>query len=106
MHGEGDLEKNDIIIEFVFDKNGNSLSVRTAQKFDLLVKCPVFFRRKAGMFYDLGCGTGKPVFAAAAVYPWKRCIGMEILNDLHGICERALQVSLDDFSSVYCTILD
>lgn len=45
-----------------------------------------------GVFYDLGCGTGKPVFAAAAMHPWHRCIGMEILGDLHGICLKALEV--------------
>lgn len=39
-----------------------------------------------------GCGTGKPVFAAAAMHPWSRCIGMEILGDLHGICLKALKV--------------
>ncbi|CAM9133824.1 unnamed protein product [Scytosiphon promiscuus] len=46
---------------------------------------------KDGVFYDLGCGTGKPVFAAAAMHPWSRCIGMEILGDLHGICLKALK---------------
>ncbi|CAN0299581.1 unnamed protein product, partial [Ectocarpus sp. 12 AP-2014] len=46
---------------------------------------------KDGVFYDLGCGTGKPVFAAAAMHPWHRCIGMEILGDLHGICLKALE---------------
>lgn len=47
---------------------------------------------KDGVFYDLGCGTGKPVFVAAAMHPWQRCIGMEILGDLHGICLKVLQV--------------
>ncbi|CAM9319289.1 unnamed protein product, partial [Hapterophycus canaliculatus] len=46
---------------------------------------------KDGVFYDLGCGTGKPVFAAAAMHSWSRCIGMEILSDLHGICLKALK---------------
>lgn len=48
---------------------------------------------KDGVFYDLGCGTGKPVFAAAAVHPWQRCVGLEILGDLHSICLKALEVS-------------
>lgn len=61
------------------------------------------FQHKEGVFYDLGCGTGKPVFAAAAVHPWKRCIGMEILSDLHGICQNAFQVcAAGCFSSGCC----
>lgn len=32
---------------------------------------------------DLGSGAGKPVFAAAALYPFKRVVGVEILESLH-----------------------
>ena len=30
-----------------------------------------------GVFYDLGCGTGRPVFAAALLCDFSRIIGME-----------------------------
>lgn len=63
--------------------------------YSYLVAAPLFSAvpsRIDGVFYDLGCGTGKPVFAAAAVHPWQRCVGMEILGDLHGICLKVLQV--------------
>ncbi|CAM9957987.1 unnamed protein product, partial [Laminaria digitata] len=47
--------------------------------------------REGGVFIDLGCGTGKPVFAAAAAHQWDRCVGVEILGDLHSICQKALE---------------
>ena len=51
-----------------------------------------------GVFYDLGCGTGKPVFAAAAASApgglFRRCVGLEILSGLHEICRKALEVRL------------
>lgn len=38
-----------------------------------------------GVFYDIGAGTGKPVFAAALLGDFSQCIGIEILTGLHGI---------------------
>ena len=40
---------------------------------------------------DLGSGAGKPVFAAAALYPFKRVIGIEILESLHGAALEVLE---------------
>lgn len=34
-------------------------------------------------FCDLGSGAGRLVLAAAARYPWARCVGIEALPDLH-----------------------
>jgi SAM-dependent methyltransferase len=34
------------------------------------------------IFYDLGCGTGKVVVAAALLAPWKEVFGIEILEDI------------------------
>lgn len=39
-----------------------------------------------GVFVDVGCGCGKPVFAAALCHPWERCVGVEILQSLHALC--------------------
>lgn len=36
-----------------------------------------------GVFYDLGSGTGKALFAARLVCDFSRCIGIEILQALH-----------------------
>jgi len=36
-----------------------------------------------GVFYDLGSGTGKAVFAARLTQDFQRCVGIEILNGLH-----------------------
>jgi SAM-dependent methyltransferase len=39
--------------------------------------------REGATFLDVGSGTGKPVFAAALLHPWARCVGVEILPGLH-----------------------
>ena len=41
------------------------------------------FQESGGIFYDLGSGTGKAVFAAAMLYQWQRCTGIEMLDMLH-----------------------
>lgn len=41
--------------------------------------------QKGGVFYDLGSGSGKAVFAAALYHPFKKCVGYEILENLHNI---------------------
>ena len=43
---------------------------------------------EGGVFYDLGSGTGKPVFAAALLQKWDRCVGIELLGELHTIAMR------------------
>jgi hypothetical protein len=45
-----------------------------------------------GAFYDLGCGTGKPVFAAALLGggAWSACRGVEILEGLVCVAEDEL----------------
>jgi len=35
------------------------------------------------VFLDVGSGIGKPVFAAALLRPWARCVGVELLEGLH-----------------------
>ncbi|CAM2738959.1 hypothetical protein [Legionella worsleiensis] len=35
------------------------------------------------VFYDLGCGVGKAVFACAMVYPVRKSVGIEILPELY-----------------------
>lgn len=37
-----------------------------------------------GVFYDIGSGTGKPVFAACLMHDFERATGIEILEGLHG----------------------
>lgn len=43
-----------------------------------------------GVFVDIGCGTGKPVFAAALLHDFDCCIGIEILEGLTGVCTKVL----------------
>ena len=39
--------------------------------------------KNGDVFYDLGCGTGKPVIAAALSFPkFKQCKGMELVDGL------------------------
>ena len=42
-----------------------------------------------GVFYDLGSGTGKAVFAAACLHKFDACVGIELLPGLH---DKALQL--------------
>lgn len=35
------------------------------------------------IFYDLGCGVGKPVFAASFLFPFSKSIGIELLQDVY-----------------------
>ena len=37
---------------------------------------------REGNFYDLGSGTGKPVLAMSIIYPFKKLIGIEYLENL------------------------
>ncbi len=40
---------------------------------------------KTDAFYDLGSGIGRGVVAAAFLYPFKKCVGIEFLGKLHSI---------------------
>lgn len=42
---------------------------------------------RESVFYDLGSGSGRVVIAAALLFPFARCCGIEILTSLHGIAE-------------------
>ena len=46
-------------------------------------------------FCDLGSGAGRLVLAAAARYPWERCIGIEALPDLHHMAGLLHAVAID-----------
>ena len=37
---------------------------------------------KEGLFYDLGSGTGKAVLAMSLMHKFKRCLGIEYLENL------------------------
>lgn len=39
-------------------------------------------QRRGGYFYDLGCGTGKPLVAAALLHEFDICCGIECLEGL------------------------
>jgi precorrin-6B methylase 2 len=39
------------------------------------------------VFYDLGSGSGKAVFAAALAFPFSRCCGVELLPGLHRLAQ-------------------
>jgi len=41
-------------------------------------------------YYDLGCGGGKAVFAAALTYQLNKCVGIELLTPLYNLCTRQL----------------
>lgn len=43
---------------------------------------PGVMQEPGGIFYDIGSGTGKPVFAAVALHAFKKAVGIEILEGL------------------------
>jgi histone methylation protein DOT1 len=43
------------------------------------------------VFWDVGSGTGKPVLLAAMLFPFARCLGVEVLAPLHAEAEVRLQ---------------
>ena len=40
---------------------------------------------RAHKFVDIGCGSGRPVFAAALLHRFDKCIGIEILENLYNL---------------------
>lgn len=51
-----------------------------------------------GVFYDLGSGTGKAVFAARLTRDFDRCVGVEILSSLHSAAEAVVRRFHDHFA--------
>jgi hypothetical protein len=43
------------------------------------------------VFADIGCGTGKPLFAAALLHEWRACRGVEIVEELLGEAEQLVE---------------
>ncbi|MBI3336957.1 hypothetical protein HYZ98_05355 [Candidatus Peregrinibacteria bacterium] len=43
--------------------------------------------REGEVFYDLGSGTGKGVIFASTLFPFKKCVGIELLPDLHAVSQ-------------------
>jgi len=56
----------------------------------LKLKSSFQFREVGGKFVDIGSGTGKPVFGAALLHKFDDCVGIEILEGLHGLAEKRL----------------
>lgn len=49
------------------------------------------------VFYDLGCGVGKPVFAAHLLHNFEHCIGIELLDSLYKKASEILTKYEKDF---------
>jgi hypothetical protein len=47
--------------------------------------------RGRGVFADVGCGTGKPLFAAALLHEWRACVGVEVIEELLGEAETLVE---------------
>lgn len=54
-------------------------------------------QKPGGVFVDVGCGSGRPVFAAALYHDFDRCIGIEILEGLHQVGIIMLRLNLNSF---------
>lgn len=62
-------------------------------------------QRPGGLFVDLGCGTGKPVFAAAILHNFEVCVGLELLEGLHKMSLELVNAYNTKVRVVYLTIL-
>ena len=58
---------------------------------DRLYKLGFSKDEKSHKFVDIGCGSGKPVFAAALFHPFEKSQGIEILTELHKIVTEGIQ---------------
>lgn len=47
--------------------------------------------KEGQVFYDLGAGTGKAVFYAALQFPFRKCVGVELLAGLHAAAKDVLK---------------
>ena len=72
---------------YVFFYKLNIQSFRSVAYIIELIKREYGEHLKEGNFYDLGSGSGKGVIAASLVYPFKKCIGIELLESLYKISE-------------------
>lgn len=43
--------------------------------------------KEGEVFYDLGSGTGKGVILASTMFPFKKCVGIELLPELHQVSQ-------------------
>lgn len=53
------------------------------------------------MFYDIGSGAGKGVIAAALLYPFQKCVGIEFLEKLHALALEVQQIYVENIPSVF-----
>ncbi len=58
----------------------------------------------SNVFYDIGSGAGKPVFAAAMLCRWSKCVGIELLPGLHEVSKRALERWRDPDVATRCQL--
>src|SRR5438046_2754042 len=47
--------------------------------------------KEGEVFFDLGSGTGKPVFLAALAFPFSRAVGIELLAQMGAEARRVLE---------------
>jgi len=60
--------------------------------FDGFYKILQFIQPKPDeIFYDLGTGLGKPLAVAALLYPFKKCVGIELFSDLTDPAQAIMQ---------------
>lgn len=57
--------------------------------------------KKGEVFYDLGSGSGKAVFAAALFFPFSKTVGIEFLDDLYNASQDILDRFQRDIKPQY-----
>jgi len=87
-----------IINQIYNDIDGHSISAQAKKKLNYTDKTLVYGEilidsfceilkevnpKENEVFYDLGCGVGKPVIAAALLFPFNKSIGIELLKEIY-----------------------
>lgn len=60
---------------------------------------------RGGIFYDLGCGIGRPLVAAAVLYPFDVCYGIEVLEGLYHASNLVVDAYNTKVLLLYCVCL-
>jgi SAM-dependent methyltransferase len=79
------------------NSNDNSLVYGEVEFASFLNLLPFFPKSKGGVFYDLGSGSGRAVFTVRFTLDFDRCIGIELLPNLHKLAVDVTEVYNQNF---------
>lgn len=89
-YGEVQFRSMAFILEKIRQEYGKPVTCRKSDdQEEQILEDGVMQVPRKDVLYDIGSGTGKPCFAAAAIFPFRKVVGIEVLGSLH---ETALEI--------------